>query len=62
MNPFLLFSTSFSISHQNESGGLGEDEKEAVVNIDTAISSDHARIEMDHANGKNLSRILKYVS
>ena len=35
---------------QNESG-QGDEEREAVMNIDTAISSDHARIEMDSSTG-----------
>ena len=35
---------------QNESG-QGDEEREAVMNIDTAISSDHARIEMDPSTG-----------
>jgi hypothetical protein len=37
---------------QNDSG-QGDEDREAVVNIDTAISSDHARIEMDHTTGEN---------
>ena len=35
---------------QNEPG-QGDEEREAVMNIDTAISSDHARIEMDPSTG-----------
>lgn len=46
--PFLIIFHKFEL--QNESG-QGDEEREAVMNIDTAISSDHARIEMDPSTG-----------
>ena len=48
---FLSLSLLLYVS-QNDSG-QGDDDRESVVNIDTAISSDHARIEMDHTTGEN---------